>query len=44
MARASNRTTGDQAVDEFHAVEGGEQTLGRLAAYIPNIDHEEVQR
>lgn len=34
----------DQAVEEFHAVEGGEQTLARLAAYIPNIDHEEVQR
>lgn len=34
----------DQAVTEFHAVEGGEQTLGRLAAYIPNIDHEEVRR
>lgn len=34
----------DQAVEEFHAIEGGEQTLGNLAAYVPSIDHEEVRR
>jgi len=34
----------DQAVEEFHAIEGGKQTLGRLAAHVPSIDHEEVRR
>jgi uncharacterized protein YndB with AHSA1/START domain len=33
-----------QAVEEFHAIEAGEQTLGRLAEYVPNIAHEEVRR
>lgn len=27
----------DQAVQEYHAVEGGEQTLGNLAAYVAEI-------
>lgn len=27
----------DQAVEEYHAIEGGEQTLGNLAAYIAGM-------
>lgn len=27
----------DKVVREYHAIEGGEQTLGRLAAYVPEL-------
>ena len=27
----------DQAVKEFHAIEGGEQTLSNLAAYVATL-------
>lgn len=30
----------DQAVKEFHAIEGGQQTLGRLADYVATIEDE----
>lgn len=30
----------DQAVKEFHAIEGGQQTLGRLAEYVATIEDE----
>lgn len=29
----------NEAVEEFHAIEGGRQTLGRLAAYLTTIEH-----
>ncbi|MGC4894548.1 SRPBCC family protein [Micromonospora sp. DT31] len=31
----------DQAVVEYHAIEGGEQTLGNLAAYVAEMAQEE---
>jgi uncharacterized protein YndB with AHSA1/START domain len=31
----------DQAVEEFHAIEGGQQTLGRLAEYVTTTDNME---
>lgn len=34
----------DQAVEEFHAIEGGQQTLGRLAAYVASVEHQGVGR
>lgn len=34
----------DQAVEEYHAIEGGEQTLGNLAAYIAGITQKEEDR
>lgn len=34
----------EQAVREFHAIEGGRQTLGRLAEYVASTRHEEVER
>jgi uncharacterized protein YndB with AHSA1/START domain len=30
----------DQAVEEYHAIEGGEQTLGNLAAYVAKLVQE----
>ncbi len=30
----------DQAVEKYHAIEGGEQTLGKLAAYVTAIARE----
>lgn len=29
----------DQAVEKYHAVEGGQQTLGKLAAYVDELVH-----
>jgi uncharacterized protein YndB with AHSA1/START domain len=34
----------DQAVEEYHAIEGGEQTLGNLAAYVAEIVRKEEAR
>jgi uncharacterized protein YndB with AHSA1/START domain len=31
----------DQAVEQYHAIEGGEQTLGNLAAYVAELAKEE---
>jgi uncharacterized protein YndB with AHSA1/START domain len=28
----------DEVVERYHAIEGGKQTLGRLAAYVPSLD------
>jgi uncharacterized protein YndB with AHSA1/START domain len=33
----------DEAVERYHAVEGGRQTLGRLAAYVTEIVREGVE-
>ena len=33
----------DQAVDRYHAIEGGEQTLSNLAAYVAEIATEEAR-
>ena len=33
-ARSSPTTLRDQAVEKYHAIEGGEQTLRNLAAYV----------
>ena len=33
----------DQAVEEYHAIEGGEQTLSNLAAYVTEIDWSGVE-
>ena len=27
----------DEAIEKYHAIEGGEQTLGNLAAYVTEI-------
>jgi len=34
----------DQAVQEYHAVEGGQQTLAKLAAYVTGMTGKGVQR
>jgi uncharacterized protein YndB with AHSA1/START domain len=34
----------NQAVTEFHAIEGGQQTLGRLAEHVATIEHESEGR
>ena len=33
----------DQAVDRYHAIEGGEQTLRHLAAYVSEIVRKGVE-
>jgi uncharacterized protein YndB with AHSA1/START domain len=33
----------DKAVEEFHAIEGGRQTLGRLAAYVTTEQEQEIR-
>ena len=33
----------DEAVEKYHAIEGGEQTLGNLAAYVAGIIHKGVK-
>ena len=33
----------DQAVDKYHAIEGGQQTLGNLAAYVTEIARTAVE-
>ena len=34
----------DRAVEHYHAIEGGEQTLGNLAAYLTEIAREQKER
>ncbi|MER5704540.1 SRPBCC family protein [Micromonospora sp. NPDC002296] len=34
----------DQAVEEYHAIEGGQQTLSNLAAYVAEIAQQEERR
>ena len=31
----------DEAVEKYHAIEGGQQTLAHLAAYVTGADHED---
>ena len=31
----------DEAVEKYHAIEGGEQTLGNLAAYVAGLTRDE---
>ena len=33
----------DQAVERYHAIEGGQQTLGNLAAYVTEVTQREVE-
>ena len=33
----------DEAVERYHAIEGGQQTLGNLAAYITEMVHKGVE-
>jgi ribosomal protein L13 len=32
----------DEAVEKYHAIEGGEQTLGNLAAYVAELTRNET--
>ena len=32
-----------EAVEKYHAIEGGQQTLGKLAAYVTKIVRKEVE-
>jgi hypothetical protein len=33
----------DEAVEKYHAIEGGQQTLSHLAAYVTEIARKEVE-
>jgi hypothetical protein len=33
----------DEAVEKYHAIEGGQQTLSNLAAYVTEIVRKEVE-
>jgi uncharacterized protein YndB with AHSA1/START domain len=37
------RALRDEAVEKYHVIEGGEQTLGNLAAYVAGIIHKGVK-
>ena len=34
----------DEAVEKYHAIEGGEQTLGHLAAYVAELARKGTDR
>jgi hypothetical protein len=37
------RALRDEAVEKYHAIEGGQQTLSNLAAYVTEILRKEVE-
>ncbi|OAA27890.1 hypothetical protein UG55_1007218 [Frankia sp. EI5c] len=41
-ARCSPPGARDEAVEKYHAIEGGQQTLGNLAAYVTEIERTKV--